>query len=377
VRWTWLAACALVATSARATDVDGSGVARLAAGPPQSIARADRGRTGRVPRLPSEPTLAWRARVNGGLAAAIAPTATGAWAATADGDLALLDERGAERGRVALGGPAVFSPVVTPAGDAIVVTEAGDVICVKPSGRVRFRVRLDGQSRDLRTLPLPMADGGVVVARGTTMVRFDDTGAEVARARAPEGLVGALLGDGPVVLATTDSGKVVRWSPDAAPRVVARLGGLPTTTAALSGRTLAAVVDGHRLVLLDVLAGTTTALDVSGTLDAPSIGPAGTIVIGTSAGTVLTLSPEGRELSHVSLPPMPATSLPASDPPFLVDDEARVAFARSGGDVGVITAGNVALADERACATPIGLGEANGRLFVSCRDGVVAAYAAR
>lgn len=370
-------AFSLVATAAGAVDVDGRGVARLAAGPPQSVARADRGRTGHVAHLPTELSLAWRSRVSGGLAAPVAPTTTGTWAATTDGDLALLDERGAEKGRVTLGGTAMFAPVVTPGGDAIVMTDAGDVICVKPSGRVRFRVRLDGVSRDMRAMPLPMPDGGVVVARGTALVRLDDAGVAVARARSPEGLVGALIGDGPVVFATTETGKVVRWAPDGAPRVIARLGGVPTASAALSGRQLVAVVDGHRLVSVDVLAGTTAGFDAAATLDAPSFGRGNALFVGTSAGTVLLVSADGRDVSHVTLPTVPVAALGGSEPSLLVDDDGRIAFARAGGDVGVVASGTASLADERACAAPIGLAEAGGRLFVSCRDGVVAAYAGR
>lgn len=376
-------AIALAMSSAAAADVDGSMVARLASGPPVSVPRGDRARTGRAPHLPDAPRLALRIRVSGGLAAGVALGSRGIVAVSADDHLVFLDPEGHERARLPLGAPTIFAPVIGPGGDAIVVTEAGDVLSVRPSGRLRYRVRLDGSAHDVRVGALPMLDGGVVVARGSLLVRLDDEGRTIGRARAPETLVGALVGDGDAVLATTEIGRVVRWDGASEPRMLGRLGGSPTVGAALAGRSLVTVVDAHRVVFFDVaLAAVTTVVELALQVDPPALSRAGEVVITTGSGALITLAPDGRELGRAPLPAGPARSLlggdaallVASSPPVVLDDEGRVAFVRPTGEVGVVTAGGTTVADERACAHPIALSESGGRLVVSCSDGTIAVY---
>ncbi len=149
--------------------------------------------------------------------------------------------------------------------------------------------------------PLALADGGLLIAAGNVLVEIDADGAVRARAtstsapRAPSSTprVGALV--------TTVAGNVYRFRPPAPPppdRVVRRHH--PPRAAVLADdRTLLAVVDGRRLVALDLPTGTSHVRAGGLALDGPPTVGAGLVFLGTQLGMLLGVDAAGNERVHV------------------------------------------------------------------------------
>ncbi|KYF65737.1 hypothetical protein [Sorangium cellulosum] len=379
-----------------ADAVDTSRPHTIVVGAPRGFAPSDRldaRRTGRsAARLPFPAREAWRRQLRGGIDAA--PLAD------ADGDLLLtltvpevvkLGADGRERWRVRIGDSAPLAPaVITSDGTLALITSSGLAVGLTPAGGVRFAVPLGLRGRDADVTPLALDDGGLVAAAGRSLVELTADGSVRARAELPERATGALLAGPDGTLVTTESGAVLTWRPPGAPRRLGSFGGLPRRGAALAdARTLLAVVDGRRLVALDLPTGTTgvRAGSALGVLDGPpAIGAGGVAMVLSSAGLLLGVNAAGDEALRVALDRAPAAS-PADaglsgllgpvdakpSPPVVIDRTGRVGFARAGGRAGVVEAdGNVSIAAERLCSTPVAVVPAGEeRMAIACRDGTV------
>jgi len=176
--------------------------------------------------------------------------------------------------------------------------------------------------------------------------------------------------------------------------VVGGLGLGCTAAAALAdARTLLAVVDGRRVVALDLSTGTTNTRSGGsfgvGLFDGPpAVGPGGMAITATTAGLLLGFDAGGDEQLRIAVdrpPPAPAgdggPGIPSffgaveakASPPVVVDREGRVGFVRAGGRAGVVAPdGSVALAAERVCSAPVAvLPAGERRMLVACRDGTL------
>ncbi|WP_437875014.1 hypothetical protein [Sorangium sp. So ce513] len=394
-----IAAAALLpaaAPLALADAVDTTRPHTLVVGAPRGFAsseRIDARRTGRATAsLPFPAREAWRKQVRGGIDAA--PLVD------ADGDLLLtltvpevvkLGPDGRERWRVRIGDSAPLAPaVLTSDGTLAMITSSGLAVGLTPAGGVRYAVPLGLRGRDADVTPLALDDGGLVAAAGRSLVELAADGSVRARAEIPERATGALLAGPDGTLVTTESGAVLTWRPPSAPRRLGSLGGLPRRGAALAdARTLLAVVDGRRLVALDLPTGT-TGVRLGGALGAldgpPAVGAGGAVVVLSASGLLVGVDASGNEVLRGVLD-RSASALPADaglsgvlgaldgkpSPPIVVDRAGRIGFARAGGRAGVVEAdGNVSIAAERLCSTPVAVVPAGEeRMAVACRDGTV------
>jgi len=409
-----LAATLPAGSLALADAIDPASPRTLVVGAPRGAApseRIDGQRTGQTKTaLPTPPVELWRRHLSGGIEHLPVIDGQGNIAvALTIPEVISLGPDGKEAWRVRTGTAApVAAPVITSDGTIVVITSAGQAWGISPRGDVRFTTALGVRGRDVDATPLALADGGVAIAAGTTMLELDRDGAVRARAaleakdNASEGRIAGALVAGPEgTLATTESGAVFSFRPPGAPRKVGSFGGSPRKGAALAdARTLIAVVDNRSVVALDLRTGLTHVRSSAGVglgalFDGPvAVGSKGALanlaLVVTQGGLLLGLDAAGNERVRVALekpPAMPdagvlggssgqgffgAIELKPS-PPLLVDPEGRVGFARAGGRVGVMEPkGSVAVAGERVCSAPIGLLPAGDRrMLVACRDGAL------
>jgi hypothetical protein len=393
-----VAAAALAATSApdedpRAPERGGASLfdstrpIALAGGAPAGaapMARLDAARSGRsATALPQKPRILWRQRVATGIDRSIAVDARGrSVAISAGGQLTQLDARGATEWtrRIGTAAPAA-DPVLLSGGARIVVTLAGEVVAVAASGKPAWSRQLPGAERAAAADPLPMKDGGVVVARHAHVVWLDAGGALRDEASLDEP-VRWLLGLARDLVLVGASGQAYLWKPPGLPRRAGGLGGRPSGGVALAGRSLLAVVDAGRLVELELDSGTRharVAHGQPGLEGPPALLRSGETRTATRDGVLLGHDARGAETGRIALEPSAApgdagairATEAASAPALVCDGDGRVAFARPGLDAGVVLpSGEVVSVEGAACPDPVALVPAGAkRMLLACRSG--------
>jgi hypothetical protein len=392
-------------SSARAEILDLSLPRTVIVGAPRGAApseRLDPFRTGRArTQLPATLVELWRRPMSGNID--VPPVIDGAddiLVVLNNPEIIKLGPDSRELWRARLGSASAQAPpTLLSDGTVAVVTAVGIAWGFTPSGSVRFSTALGIPRRDADTAPLALADGGLLVAAGNVLVEIDADGAVRARAAledrtaggAPmvtgEHAAGAVLeapgGEGGA-LVTTLAGNVYRFRPPALPHKIGSFGGTtPRGAAVADERTLLAVVDGRRLVALDLPTGTTHVRTGGLAFDGPpTIGPGGLVLLGTQLGMLLGVDAAGNERAHVLLDkPSSASSGALSNvfaqvdlkpsPPLVVDASGRVAFVRGNGRMGVVSpTGRVEVAAEGLCPVPIAVVPAGERrVMVACHDG--------
>jgi outer membrane protein assembly factor BamB len=390
---------------ALADSVDPSMPRAVVVGAPRGAApseRLDPRRTGRArTRLPSAPIEVWRRHVSGGIdAPPLVDAAGNIIVSLTMPEVVKLGPDAKEIWRARVGTSAAIAPPTLLSDRTIaVVTTAGVAWGLTPGGAHRWSTPLGVRGRDTDTAPLALADGGLLVAAANTLVEIDADGVIRARATledrapgapapAPERAVGAIVDSPAGALVTTETGSVYRFRPPSPPRKIGGFGGTTRRGALLADdRTLLAVVDGRRIVALDLLTGTTHVRAGGMTFDNPAaLGPTGLVLCTTPFGMLLGLDAAGNERVHVLLDkPVPSLDGGAfgtgasffgtvelkPSPPPVVDPTGRVAFVRANGRAGVVSPeGRVEIASERVCPAPVAVVPAGEkRMLIACHDG--------
>ena len=413
-----LVGAAGVGTRARADTIDPSMPRVVVVGPPRGEApseRLDPHRTGRSrSRLPATPVELWRRHVSGTIDVPPLVDADGnvLVALTNPPELVKLAPDAHELWRARLGvAGAALAPTLLGDGTIAVIAATGTAWGFTPGGVVRFSTPLGIARRDADTIPLALADGGLLVAAGNVVIELDADGIVRARgaledrslmapmaltaagaAGGTERAVGAVVDSPGGPLVTTATGGVYRFRPPAAPRKIGSFGGTPSRGAMLADdRTLVAVVDGRRVVALDLPTGTTHVRAGGVLFDAPPVlGPGGLLLVTTQLGMLVGLDALGNEKLHLMLdkiaPPGVGVGVGGTflggagggelkpSPSLVIDPGGRVAFLRANGRVGVVTLaeapGHVEIAAEKVCPGPVSLVPAGEkRMLIACRDG--------
>lgn len=400
-------ACLATLRSAGAQRVDPRRPSVFVVGPPggaSPTARGDGRRTGTTKEvLPSGLLrIAWRKTI--GLTidqpALTAPDGTIAVVASQKGDVIFIDADGEEKSRGSAGTAAAGPATMTSDGTVVFTTSAGDAVGIRrTSPRPRFVTRIGGE-RNVRSAPLSLDDGGVVVATITDLVVLDAEGNVRSRVSLPETPAAPLLSNGDKVIAITSTGAVYGWTPGREPVRLGSFGAPIDGGAALAdASTLVAVIEGNHLVELDLgrAARASRAIAAQGLyLGPPSVRPvagggslATLLSYGQTRAFVVTVDPGGQETARapiatvtpVTLPDggVAALTAPAHTGP-LVDARGAVAFAAPDGHVGVVgPEGAVDTIGELICSktsrtsgvaglTALG----RGAFAVTCESGAVA-----
>jgi hypothetical protein len=363
--------------------------------------------------------VAWRTAVGTAIDhPALVDARGGSYVVGVHGDVVALAPEGTERWHVATGA-AQPGPAALLSDDTVVFADAGGQALAVRDGAVRWRVRF--ARPDVGTAaPLPLDDGGVVVATTREIALLDVDGNERARTALPEPSVGPLLWAGGRVIAVGGAGTVWSWGlGDAAPTRAGTFGSAVDAGAALlSDDTLLAITArDSALVALDLRQGTTTVRATS--RQSPWRGPVaifGGLVFVLSAGPsgeqVSVVDSSGEERLHGILSARTASVVPgaadAGAAPVapagptgpLVDSSGTLAFATRDGTVGVahplirapsITSQGISVdVGARACPVPFTVAGAvsaapppvvglaalprpNEGLLAVCRSGLVVA----
>ncbi|MBX3220386.1 MAG: PQQ-binding-like beta-propeller repeat protein [Labilithrix sp.] len=227
-----------------------AGAARMLHGDPRRTHRA-------AARGPRAPSVGWRARVDGPVAAQVtaSPDEATLYAATLGGSLVALSRAdGARLWSVTLGDRAYATPLVHEDGTIYVGTDAKRLVAISPKGAIVFRLETEGEAD---TGPTFGKDGAIVFAAGK-YVYSARRGGDLAWRFAAKGKVftaPAVAGDGLVVVGSQDH-HVHGLGPGGAPAWTVDLG---------------ADVDGG-----------------------PAIADDGSIYVGTDAGDVVKLDASGH-----------------------------------------------------------------------------------
>lgn len=404
-----LAGLAVGAAPAAGAGVDASLPTVVFVGAPHAPAAVDRvdlARTGRTKlALPSEPVELVRRAVGAGAQAPVVLSDGAIVVALSTPEVVRLAIDGSELSRTRVGAaPAARPPVVLSDGGVALVTTAPSIVFLSRSGKLTATVPLSRTTFPLSAAGdaslaslVPTLDGGVALASGRAFVEVDATGRVRAEATLPErerfgaDLVGARDG----WLATAQSGTVYRIKPPLPPKRVGTFARLPTGTPALAdSRTLLAQLGPGRIAALDLKTGRT----VTRVADAGFFGfdgafvldPQGALWTTTTEGLLVGYGDAGEEVGRAAvdrpaaLPALPVAiggRAPPPQPPahrtlLLADRDGRVAFARSGGKVGVRSPdGRVSIATERGCSSPVSLAPvADGKMVLACREGAIIVY---
>lgn len=315
------------------------------------------------------------------------------------GEVVVLGPDGSERTRVGTGAPQP-GPGALLSDDTLVFADAhGEAVAVR-DGVVRWRV-VFGRQDASHPAPLPLDDGGVVVATAHDLAALDADGRERARVTVREGAAGPLLAAMGRVVVTGVGGAVYTWSPGEPDLARAgHLGATPEGGAAMGDdhTLLAVTASGDRLVSLDLTRGVTTTVAVPGAgvwLGPPAAGAGKTYVglLGATAELVFGVDANGAEVMRMRIASHAATTsadggapllVPLAHAAPLVDAAGTVAFATLDGAVGIATTTTVELVDDPCSFIPhaapgaasrvVGLAPLGPGAFVlACRGGGVVA----
>ncbi len=404
---------ALVTTSARGQSIRVGRARTLVVGAPggSRADRVDAARTGlaRTPLPASGLRVEWR--VAAGTAIDDAPLVDsrgGSYVVGTRGEVVALARDGTERWRVPTGaldpGPAVLL-----SDDTIVFADAsGEAIGLR-EGEVRWRTRF-GRADGVHPSPLPLEEGGVVVATERDLAVLDAEGRPIARTTLPEAIAAPLLSALGQVVAVTMSGAVWGWAPGTSEATRLASFGSPIEGGA-------ALADGHTLVAIAANGTTFAAVDLrrvngSGAAVPRAVATAGLwlgspamrgeeatlAMIGPASELAIAVDADGRELRRALLvghvpsglfdAGAPASGPASSGAPLLVDAFGAVAFATIDGSVGIAAIGpsgdgTVELLSD-ACPRPIGPATSAGTVaglaplppqsfLATCRSGTVLA----
>jgi hypothetical protein len=382
-RAAWAALVWLFAATGGAEPLDPTLAQRWVVGTPRGsapLARIDAERTGRTREpLPARPRVLWRARVQGGIA--FAPVVDERGSLLAASPIASITQIG-QGGKVlwtARTGatPAATSPVLTSDGTRVVLTQGGELLGFDASGSARFARTLPIAPVRAIADPLPLEDGGLLVSSGRTALRLDKGGAVQARASV-DADVTALLGYDAAMLLVTERGDVHAWRPPAEPSRLASFAGR-VEGAARAGKSLVAVVDQSKLVVLDLATGSRQErLELPlGLSPWPALLADGGSRVVSFDGQLLGHDRNDNEAQRTALEPPsapgPGLTAGAASPPLIVDLEGRTGFVRPGLPAGVADrAGRPAVAEGAACLDPIAVVPAGKlRMLLACRSGAI------
>jgi hypothetical protein len=352
-------ALTLADVAARAQAVDPARPRTLVVGVPAGARtdRVDAARTGFArTALPARGLrIAWRTPMGAPLEHGPLVDARGTtYVVTTRGEAVAVGPDGNESWRVQTGavdpGPAALL-----SDDTLVwVDGAGEAVAVRDAG-VRWRTRVGHPDALTPPAPLPLDDGGVIVATARDLALLDAGGHERARTAFPEFIVGPLLSAVGRAVAIGTSGTVWTWAPGAdEPSRLGSFGSATSGGAALAGdHTLVAVVAGQTtLAAVDLLRGTTTTRAVAPGglwLGPPAMrGETATLALfGPTSELAVTIDASGRELARALLaahpPALRGDAGPAEPPPgsfsLLADGAGTVAFATLDGAVGAASMG--------------------------------------
>ena len=373
-----LALALACAGSARAED--GNHVARFVVGANAALASSESlnaaGTQRTSVRFPKAPEVRARTRIAGGIGQAPTSDAAGnLFIAHAEPRLSKLDSSGRSLWSVRLPSEAFSAPVLLADGGVLLITREGEALIHSSAGALVARRALPLGDARRRFLAIPSSSSGAWVANGRDVLELDGRARVVRRLRA-RGALSALLEAGSAWLAIGESGSVELARASGDFELVAELGGNAPDGAAVRGGHLFALVDGHRLLALDLSKGQSSTLvsEPSLALTGPlALLPRSAVAFVADGGFVSLRAADGSESLRVPLSSGQGfePALRGLRPALLItDDSGSIAAVRSGNDALVIGDGGASTRLEgTACLDPFRATPAPHGLVLACRSG--------
>jgi hypothetical protein len=327
--------------------------------------------------FPRFPEVRVRARLSGGIGQAPISDAVGNLIiAHAEPRLSKLDGRGRSLWSVRLPSEAAGSPVLLANGSILTTTHDAEAIVLRADGQVQYQRSLRIADPRRRTFAIPTTSGGVFLASGADLIELDAQADLVRQSRA-RGNVVSLAESSSGLVAVGENGSVERAHPTGDFELLGSLGGMTPEGGAVAGNAVLAVVDGHRLVSLDLVSGQTLtlatdpALSLTGPLALFALGGAAVVAEG---GFVSLRAPGGAEALRVSI----ATGAQSFDPAarglraalLIADELGDVAAVRAASDALLLYADATSTRlDGTACLDPFRPTPTRDGIAFACRSG--------
>ncbi|MEP7051320.1 MAG: hypothetical protein ABJB12_13250 [Pseudomonadota bacterium] len=338
-----------------------------------AIENSSRGRSA----FPRAPELRFRTRIAGGIGQAPASDELGNLIiAHGEPRLSKLDPRGHSVWSERLPSEASCTPTLLSNDSILVVTRAADVLSFRSNGKLQSKHVLPLTDPRRRTLCLPTESGGALIASGTDLLELS-AGGELLRQTKARGNVTAIAESAAGLVAISDNGsvEVARTTGDF--ELVGSLGGTVPEGGAVQGAKVLAVVDGHKLVSLELSTGTliTLATEPALSLSGP---PAlfdnhGSALI-ADGGLVSVRGADGTETLRVSIAAaslaFDAAARGLRAAVLVSDGVGGVAAAQSGSDALVLSSdGRAHRIDNSACLDPFRPTPTRDGIVFACRSG--------
>ncbi len=327
--------------------------------------------------FPRTPEVAFRIRLPGGIGQAPASDAAGNLIIVhGEPRVSKLDPRGRTLWTKRLESEATSAPVLTSDGTLLLLTRDGEALLLAPSGKLLHKSPLPlGEPRH-RTLAIPTANGGALVASGTDIVELDQAG-EIARQTHTLTNITAIAQADSGLLAICEDGALALGRATGDFEVIGNFGGAVPDGAAVQSGKVFAVVDAHKLVAFDLARGSAVVLasDPAITLSGPPLLFENQSSVVVADGGFLSLhAAGGGETLRVSIAEASRAFDPASRalrPTLSIGDAAgAVAAARSDSDALILTPdGKAQRLDNTSCLDPFRPTPTRGSVVFACRSG--------
>lgn len=328
-------------------------------------------------RLPRAPGLAFRTRLPGGIGQAPASDGAGnVIIVHGEPRISKLDAQGRTLWSERLPSEPTTAPVLTSDGSIFLVTRDADALFIDALGKVVRKRGLPLAEQRHRSLAIPTLSGGAFVASGTVLVEIDARGEIARQAHAPSNVTG-IAESSSGLITISEAGAVARGHATGDFEFVANLGGVTPDGGAVQAGRLFAIVDGHKLVVLDLSTGSVLVLandSVSALSGPPALFADHRLVVIADGGFLSLRAANGAETLRASL----TAGGPAFDPAArslrpalaITDPGGAIAAVRSGGDALILSAdGKAQRVDGTSCLDPFRPTPTLAGVIFACRSG--------
>lgn len=309
-------------------------------------------------------------------------------AVSSRGDLFTLTPEGEEKQRVIRGGLGVGPAALLSNGTLLFVTAHEEAIGIR-DGAVVFEAHLSQSGTSApRAAPLPLSEGGAVVATGSELIVIDSQGAIRARTKVGEPPALPLIRAPQEVISIASTGTVYAWPLRGESRRIGAFStGVQGAAALLPPSTLLATLSGGgQIAAFDLATGLSSARAIpsSGSfVGPPTLAGDALFALGTSGSQLYAaeFNREGGEAGRTALTLLPMTD---AGPQIqgqlgpLVDSNRTLVFASADGQIGSVSGGGVDTLGEKICSfeyrgSLAGLSPSPDGAFIAlCRNGTIA-----
>jgi hypothetical protein len=340
---------------------------------PSAMLGGNWSRNYRTRELPSPATavMVWQQRLSGGLACNLLVDAGGAIFAVGAGRVSRLGPDGALEYSQQADLPNAVAAASLLDGSHVVLIHAGRVLAWSAHGAPAFQVELDAPARWLRGSLLPLPDGGVLVAMGSSLFALDASGALLGHTQLEHEVLETFVTDRRI-LVVSDRGELLDWDGRAAANLRATFGGRVSVAALTEDGALIGVVSERNLVELSVARAVRRRIAAfdAGLLPVLGLSSRDQLQVIRTDGYPTSVNRDDRGAAAPT--PPPAARAAAGAAALLTDSSGALAWISADRPLGLRSAEAEREFAEIRCGQPVSLVSAGLRqLVVGCQSGQI------